>query len=149
MIMLLRSNSYDDLLNRCAVNSLLSFRCEEIKRIVTNEQNLISNIQTHHKNIEWQIDRLYRIRNEIAHSANFQQFSLIRYTEHLYDYIATYISEIIRFATQRNTSNFELISVEIIDNYSEFDFISNEKRITPKKDFLKSVWDSGIVDLID
>ena len=50
-------------------------------------------IENHYRHIYWQIQRLYRIRNEIAHAALREQVSLIVYLEHLYHYLSTYISE--------------------------------------------------------
>lgn len=136
------------LLERCKTCSLLHHRCQEFLGFVVNEQAFIMHIKSQHKTIEWHLDRLYRIRNEIAHSALFQHVSIVRYTEHLYDYLATYISELVRFATKKDILTFGVLSATINDNYHEFEFISNQKKLKDKKDFLGTLWNSGIMDFI-
>lgn len=136
------------LIDRCSVNDLLLYRCNEIIGIVLNERDMISHIKSHYKTIEWHLNRLYRIRNEIAHSALLQNVYVVRYTEHLYDYLATYISEIVRFATVRDNVSFGEISVMINDNYNEFVFISDEKNIKDKKMAFKRLWLSGVMEFV-
>ncbi len=133
---------------RCQICDLLHFRFLEISEIVKNEQSVISHIKSHYKTIEWHLNRLYRIRNEIAHSALAQNAYIVRYTEHLYDYLATYISEIVRFATNDNNMLFGEIVSAINSNYNEFEYIASEKCISDKKTLLKKLWTSGVMDYI-
>lgn len=44
---------------------------------------LYRKIENHHRKIEWQVQRLYRFRNEVAHTALQENTSLIIYIEHL------------------------------------------------------------------
>ena len=116
--------------------------------LLNDEKELINQIKSHHQTIRWHLDRLYRIRNEIAHSANKQFISVINYTEHLYDYLATYISELVRFSVEKDITNMGQLSAAIIDNYNQFIFVADEKKLTPKQDYLKKVWSTGIMDFI-
>ena len=149
MLNVIRQEELFSVLNeRCKVCSLLSYRCKEIYDLVKDEYALISHIKSHHTTVKWHLDRLYRIRNEIAHSALTQQVSILRFTEHLYDYLATYISEIVRFATVKDNLNFDELSTIINDNYCEFDFIASEKSLKNKKTLLGKLWTFGIMDFI-
>ena len=148
LLSIFRGNNYSELDTRCQVSDLLKYRCNEIFACVNNDQIFISHIKSHYQTVRWHLDRLYRIRNEIAHSAVAQQMTIIRYTEHLYDYLSTYISESIRFAAEKNIMNWEEITVAINNNYSEFLYIASEKSIKDKKTFLQKLWNSGIMDYI-
>lgn len=149
MINVFRNNDiYSELYTRCEVCSLLKNRCKKFNILLNDEKELISKIKSHHQTIRWHLDRLYRIRNEIAHSANKQFIYVINYTEHLYDYIATYISELVRFSVEKDITNMGQLSAVIADNYNQFVFVADEKKLTPKRDYLKKVWSTGIMDFI-
>lgn len=149
MINVFRNDTiYSELYTRCEVCSLLKNRCMKFNILLNDEKELINQIKSHHQTIRWHLDRLYRIRNEIAHSANKQFISVINYTEHLYDYLATYISELVRFSVEKDITNMGQLSAAIIDNYNQFIFVADEKKLTPKQDYLKKVWSTGIMDFI-
>lgn len=144
-----RNNTlYAELHNRCSTCALLKHRCEKFHVLLNDEKQLINQIKSHHQTIRWHLDRLYRIRNEIAHSANKQFISVVSYTEHLYDYLATYISELARFSIEKGITNMGELSTAIIDNYNQFLFLADEKKLTPKRDYLKKLWTVGIMDYI-
>ena len=149
MLALFRNEAYRvDLVERCKTCALLSHRCQQIYSLIVDEKNMIAHIKSHHKTIEWHLDRLYRIRNEIAHSALFQHMSIVRYTEHLYDYLATYISEIVRFACKKDITSFGTLSAAINDNYQEFELITSDKKVKDKKALLGNLWTSGTMNFI-
>ena len=120
------TNHLSTLKSRCTINNLLEYRCSEIEKIINNPSEFISHITSHHKTIQWHLDRLYRIRNEIAHSGIKQNFAIIRYTEHLYDYIASCVSEVVRIANDNNSIDFGEIIAVINDNYYEFEQMSTD-----------------------
>ena len=125
-------------------------RCSEIEKIINNPSEFISHIISHHKTIQWHLDRLYRIRNEIAHSGIKQNFAIIRYTEHLYDYIASCVSEVVRIANDNNSIDFGEIVAVINNNYYEFEQMSTEikkSKITAFDGF-GSLWENGIIDFL-
>ena len=142
------TNHLSTLKSRCTINNLLEYRCSEIEKIINNPSEFISHITSHHKTIQWHLDRLYRIRNEIAHSGIKQNFAIIRYTEHLYDYIASCVSEVVRIANDNNSIDFGEIIAVINDNYYEFEQMStdiNKSRISAIDGF-GSLWKNGIID---
>ncbi len=142
------TTQYTILEQRCEVSSLLKYRCNELHTIFDNETKLYERIKSHCQTIKWHLDRLYRIRNEIAHSANRQHISTIRYAEHLYDYLATYISELVRFASNKQLVGYDELAVAIVDNYNEFLDIVGDKSIKDKKSILSKLWSTGIIDLV-
>ena len=151
LIEVIRDTSHlSTLKSRCSINNLLDFRCSEIEKIINNPSEFISHITSHHKTIQWHLDRLYRIRNEIAHSGIKQNFAIIRYTEHLYDYIASCVSEVVRIANDNNSIDFGEIVAVINDNYYEFEQMSteiNKSRISAIDGF-GSLWKNGIIDFL-
>lgn len=84
---------YLELLEKCEINSLLRHRTEKVHSLLTDFRVAKEKVQNHYKRVEWQIQRLYRIRNEITHAALQEETSLVVFIEHLYDYLSTYISE--------------------------------------------------------
>lgn len=139
---------YEELCTRCSICSLLKNRCVKFHTLLNDEKQLINQIKSHNQTIKWHLDRLYRIRNEIAHSANKQFISVVGYTEHLYDYLATYISELVRFSVEKEITNAGELSTAIIDNYNQFLFIAEEKKLNPKRDYLGKLWSVGIMNYI-
>lgn len=111
---------YNILLQKSEVNSLLKYRTETVYKILNDMVILKDKVKNHHDRIEWQIQRLYRIRNEIVHSALQNETSLIMYIEHLYDYLSTYITEIVTCISERQESTFEETLAVIKDNYDVF-----------------------------
>lgn len=149
MLKIMRDDSLcAELETRCQCCKLLYVRCQDIASIARSDNALIQHIQRHHQTVQWHLNRLYRIRNEIAHSALQQNVSTVKYIEHLYDYLSTYISEVIRFAVTKETISFGVLSAAINDNYNEFEYIAGEKNLKPKQNFLGSLWTSGVIDFV-
>lgn len=137
------SEKYAYLLNQCAnENKLLRYRCEELHEILTDHTRMFDKVETHYQNVRRQLGRLYRIRNEIAHSANNSTY-IVRYIEHLDDYLASFVSEIVLCANERNLDRIEHVLEIAKDNYNqykEFAAISRKKNeIAPQlNDFVKT-----------
>ena len=102
-------------------------------------------VSSPYNRVSWQIQRLYRIRNEIAHAALREQTSLIVYIEHLNDYLSTYISEIVTDITEKNLDTFEEALCYIRDNYDVFVALYRENQ---KGILAADVLSSGIISLI-
>ena len=149
MINLMRTTTeYAELKERCNVNTLLLKRCETIHDMLCNYNNMREFVRNHHNTVSWHLDRLYRIRNEIAHAATTQSISTIRYIEHLYDYLATLISETSRLAKKHNSSNMGEVFSLISDNYREFEEIASTKKLPDPTAQLGKFWTHGIIDFI-
>lgn len=139
------STLYNILLQKSEVNSLLKYRTETIHDILNDMKILNDKVKNHHNRVEWQIQRLYRIRNEIVHSALQNETSLIVYIEHLYDYLSTYIAEIVTSMSERQEGTLEETLAVIRDNYDVFvDFMDKkEYQLIEEK-----VVVTGVIDLI-
>lgn len=136
---------YNILLQKSEVNSLLKYRTETVHKILNDMDTLKDKVKNHHDRVEWQIQRLYRIRNEIVHSALQNETSLIMYIEHLYDYLSTYITEIVTCISERREGTLEEALAVIKDNYDVFIAFmeKNEYHLINEK-----VLKTGVINLI-
>ena len=139
---------YNEMLDKCAVNSLLSERCKEMYKLATDAEIMFSRIDQHYSNVKWQLSRLYRIRNEIAHSALNVTVSLLQYIEHLEDYLTTFVAEIIQCWENHRDSDVEEIFAMIKDNYREYSDIRSAKKNANPKTLLGDLRETGIIALI-
>lgn len=136
---------YKLLLQKSEINSLLHYRTEKVHEILCDRKMLKDKVKNHHDRVEWQIQRLYRIRNEIVHSALHNETSLITYIEHLYDYLSTYISEIVTCMSERKEGGLEEALALIKDNYDVFiALIEQNEQVLIEENVLKT----GVIDLI-
>lgn len=136
-----------ELEEKCRCNSLLHQRYHEMHQILTNPQALIDKVERHHTTVQWHLSRLYRVRNEIAHAGVLQEFSAVRYTEHLYDYLATLVSEVTRFSATKSIGSLGEIFSLINDNYIEFFDLSHAKQMD-KSSVLGKLWTTGVIDFL-
>lgn len=139
---------YQEVLEKCRVNNLLFERCKEMKELATNPEVMFAKIENHYENVKRQISRLYRIRNEIAHSALNDAVPLTHYIEHLEDYLATFVSEVVKCWEKHQGSNVEEIFEMIKDNYKEYSDIRSAKKQANPGELLEGLRASGIVALI-
>lgn len=136
---------YRELLEKSKVNTLLRFRTESIHVLLNNVTAMKEKLKNHYDRISWQIQRLYRIRNEITHAALQEQNLLIVYIEHLYDYLSTYISEIVTCMIENNLKNIEEALCLIKDNYDVFVAYADGN----ESDILKNtILRTGIIEFI-
>lgn len=132
----------------CQCSSLLRQRYGEMSSFLTDPQVFAEQIKGYHTAAVRHLNRLYRVRNEIAHSGSIQEISTIRFTEHLYDYLATLVSEIMRFSEAKElTSPGEIFAV-INGNYAEFLDRSSAKKPIDKKLILGTLWETGVMDYL-
>lgn len=132
----------------CAVNKLLLIRCEEIHMLATDGNKMFERIERHYQNVNLQLSRLYRMRNEIVHSALNEEESIIRYIEHLDDYLVNFAAEVIMCWEKHSQSSIEVIFQIIKDNYKMFEDIKNSKKDVDKMALLEDLRKTGIISLI-
>ena len=136
---------YAQLLTACNCNALLQHRCSEVHKLLTDIDFAFQKIDNHYNRIYWQVQRLYRIRNEIAHAALQERTSLVVYIEHLNDYLSTYIAEIVTCISEKRMDSLEEALCSIKDNYGVFlALYQNGDKSTLKT----SVLSDGIISLI-
>lgn len=114
------TTKYAILQQQCNCNTLLAYRCNEIHTLLTSTEEILKRFDHYTQKIRWHIQRLYRIRNEITHSAFNQNKSLIIYIEHLYSYLAQIISEIVFYIEHKNVSSVEEALAILKENYNTY-----------------------------
>lgn len=139
---------YNELLEKCKVNSLLLSRCAEIYSLATDYKVIIQKLQKHYKNVTNQIIRLYRIRNKIAHTAMSSNTSLVLYTEHLSNYLFTFIGEVLSYS--KHSNSIPQIFSMIKDNYDAFSEIVSckDNNEAYKKEKLMHLMKTGELSII-
>lgn len=145
LVLLQDESSFEKISEQCSsVNTLLGYRAQEVHKIATDIKEAKGKIEQHHEHISWQVQRLYRIRNEITHTAFQEDSSLIVYISHLYQYLTTLISEIVIYLVEKNISTIEEALSLIRDNYDVFiELAKNDPDLVQK-----SLMRTGTIDFI-
>ncbi len=134
---------YALLQKKCSCNTLLTYRCNEIYVLLTSTDEILKRFDHYTQKIRWHIQRLYRIRNEITHSAFNQNKSLIIYIEHLYSYLAQIISEIVFYIEHKNISSVEEALAILKENYNTYYDILKQDSLA-----IDDVLPNGIVECV-
>lgn len=111
---------YEILKNKCIHNKLLLYRCEEIHELLNDKNNIKQKLDHYTNKIRWHIQRLYRIRNEITHSAFNETKSLVIYIEHLYTYLSQLMSEIVFYVVHKEVESVEEAYATIPEIYKTY-----------------------------
>lgn len=119
-----------------------------MRELATDAEVMFKRIDNHYLNVKRQLSRLYRIRNEIAHSALNDRTSLLQYIEHLEDYLTTFVSEIVQCWEKHQDSEAEEIFEMIKDNYREYTDIRTAKKKANPIMLLDGLRTTGIIALI-
>lgn len=144
LIRLFRNSlNYPVLLQKCQVNELLTYRCQEIHLLLNDNKKILEKLERHKIKIEWHIQRLYRIRNEITHSAFKDDKSLTIYIEHLYTYLSQLISEIVSYIEHKNAKSIEEVYAILGDNFQTFIELLREEAFENK-----DVLPNGVIDML-
>jgi hypothetical protein len=121
LISIFRDTSHYQVLElRCRCNALLIYRCKQIHDILTNTQTILDKLDHYVNKVRWHIQRLYRIRNEITHSAFQDDKSLSIYIEHLYTYLSQLISEVVFYIEHKGVNSIEDAYSFITENYKTY-----------------------------
>lgn len=150
MIQIVKDDAlYPEFADKCKVNSLLALRCQEMHDLAKDGEKMTASIEKHYKNVRQQISRLYRLRNAIAHTAVREDVQMVRYIEHLEDYLMEFVSEIIRYAGEKDTDRIEVVLEMIKDNYRQFSDIIHQKKKSGSYMVLENgLFCTGILNLI-
>lgn len=94
---------------------LLKKRTEYYKERLESPEKLRGSLERHKQNIEWNLTRIYRIRNEIVHNAATKA-NIITTTSHLRYYLTFILNSILDFFIQ-NQSKYSPDNQLDIDDY--------------------------------
>lgn len=139
---------YEELKDKCSVNSLLVYRCKEMHELATQPAKMFDRIKAHCVTVRQQLARLYRVRNSIAHAGTTSISSLELYTEHLTGYLALFVMELVTIASRNREDKAEVVFEMIKDNYSTFCELSGSRAQANPGDVLQGLIATGIIDLI-
>lgn len=134
---------FQKLHQKCESNSLLKYRCIELKVKINNLENIANTLKNHNLKITWHLQRLYRVRNEITHSAYFSNKSIISYIKNLSEYLSIIVTEVIFQLDKGIYSCIEEVFEALVDNYKIVEDIL-ETKCTYDIDLLKD----GVIDVI-
>ena len=103
--------------------------------------SLIKKFEHYTKKIRWHIQRLYRIRNEITHSAFNENKSLVIYIEHLYSYLSQLMSEIVHYIVHKEVQSVDEAYATITENYNTYMELIKEGRMNTNE-----ILENGIIE---
>ena len=112
-------------------------------------EKMIYSVMKHYMNVRQQLSRLYRIRNAIAHTAALEDVQMVRYIEHLEDYLSGFVAEVVRTTEKKNVAQIEIICEMIKDNYQQFVDLAKGKKKAGKYLVLEEgLFCTGVLNLI-
>lgn len=129
-----------EIISQVEVNSLLRERVKNLSNLFKDENKLHEKITKYHETIYWHVQRLYRLRNDITHSGYLSNSDITPYIEHLHNFIASMIMEVIYVVSNEGYSSKNVGSVlaYLVDSYEAF---------YQKYSSRNSVYDTGIIKL--
>lgn len=127
----------------CNCNSLLLYRCNDIYNLLNSTDEIVKRLEHYTQKIRWHIQRLYRIRNEITHSAFKQNKSLVIYIEHLYSYLSQVVSEIVFYIESKNAGSVEDALATLKENYLTYLELLKQSGIQ-----IRDILPDGIISLV-
>jgi hypothetical protein len=113
---------------------LLEVRYNYVKYLLSEPANIINSLETHKTRVEWQIRRIYRVRNMIVHDGATPSYSEVL-IENIHDYLDTVMSGIMVLASSQNTldtidQGFKMVEI----NYDSYYKSLNKKGLEFNQD---------------
>ena len=104
--------SYDHIIAN-SDSPLMIFRARYYKELLSDPNKVRGVLENHQKNLEWNLTRIYRIRNEIVHNAAIKE-DIAVLTSHLRYYLTFIINGLIDFLINRqmDVNNDQRISID-------------------------------------
>ena len=92
---------------------LLVFRAEYYKTLLSDPNKVRGALENHQKNLEWNLTRIYRVRNEIVHNAAIKE-DIAVLTSHLRYYLTFIINSLIDFFVNhpQDIDNDDKVSID-------------------------------------
>lgn len=87
--------SYDLLINQ-STSPLIVFRAQYYRYLLIDGKKMKDTLEKHQKNLEWNLTRIYRVRNEIVHNAALKE-DLTVLTSHLRYYLTFILNGLMDF----------------------------------------------------
>jgi hypothetical protein len=121
-------NNYN-LIIASSVSPLLRFRAEYFKNLLMDNKKVRAALENHQKNLEWNLTRIYRIRNEIVHNAAIKE-DIAVLTSHLRYYLTFIINGLIDFLINnpKDVNNDDQINIDDYFILQDLTLASLEKK---------------------
>ncbi|MEX0598839.1 MAG: hypothetical protein WD512_20315, partial [Candidatus Paceibacterota bacterium] len=121
-------NNYD-LLIAGTTSPLLKFRAEYYKGLLSDNKKVRAALENHQKNLEWNLTRTYRIRNEIVHNAAIKE-DIAVLTSHLRYYLTFIINGLVDFIiyNPKDVNNDDQITIDDYFIFQDLTLSSLEKK---------------------
>ncbi|MDO3408174.1 hypothetical protein QWJ34_00185 [Saccharibacillus sp. CPCC 101409] len=120
-------NDYQDLLRACSVNKLLFLRCESLLKSFKDGKAVKIMLEAHHRRVSQQVQRIYRVRNSIVHSAKVEK-DLMNLTINMEYYLNAVISEVVFKLSQESYSDLNELFTHLEENYqATLGFLERER----------------------
>lgn len=125
---------FEELYSKCSDNELLQHRLDILRNNFSSNDNLYKFLSNNYNNVNWNVQRLYRYRNQIVHYSDvLGNISVL--CSHLNYYIRTIISEICFRVSQQETIRFNSLAEiysYLYDNYFVLVSFLDSKGKNPK-----------------
>ncbi|MGF9977333.1 hypothetical protein [Viridibacillus arvi] len=97
--------------------TLLKQRCLELIDVLSNSNNLKEVLTNHHNNMTWHIQRMYRVRNNLVHSATVER-DIKLLIEHMHFYTRNSLHEILLKLNKYQFNSLGDLYMAVEDNYN-------------------------------
>ncbi|PIC62700.1 hypothetical protein CSV79_15750 [Sporosarcina sp. P13] len=116
MLILLDSGNEQVIESACReLNLLLAYRYKELKSILKDGKSSSALLKNHKENIEQHVQRLYRIRNSIVHSAEIH-YNTNLFIKHLHEYLESIMSVVVYLLEEYPDAKLEEIFAQVRDS---------------------------------
>lgn len=97
---LLKNDSYNNIISN-GNNELIKFRADYFRKWYQEPNKIAEVLFRHNNNLEWNITRLYRIRNEIVHNAAIKT-NIYTHISHLKYYLSFMLNSILDYMSEND-----------------------------------------------
>ncbi len=145
---ILDSDKIGKIIRECEdINTLLNYRLKQLIKLLSKPDNVSKKIKNHSQRVSWHLQRMYRVRNSIVHSAYHENQNLELLVRHLNSYLKYTVNGAI-FAVDRTSSNsFDEVFAMIKQNTeATTEILKDNSLLRNKQLYLKFLIDGAIFD---
>jgi hypothetical protein len=124
-------------------NTLLGYRCEVLITLLSTPQNVKNKLKEHHLRVQYHLQRIYRVRNSIVHSANHGDNNLELLIKHLNSYLKSSVNVCAYHVKNNEARNFDEAFVLTKQNYDATIEILDDNTLISNKRVYKGILIDG------
>ncbi|MBW8351752.1 hypothetical protein K0H71_20320, partial [Bacillus sp. IITD106] len=99
-----------------SINVLLNYRFAKLIDLLRKPEEVGRKIKKHSQRVRWHLQRMYRVRNSIVHSANHENHNLELLIRHLNSYLRYTVNGAIFAVYRTSSSSFDEVFAMIKQN---------------------------------